>query len=173
MGTPDTTRGLAMSHEHETLHNVACFIGALAHGAEQNLGRGSLSICSLAGKRFGLEATEGVEQTDDPIKAIGILREALATQGIVWDFRPFEGDQGVAVREENGKKRMRLVFGTCMVRNALFRYAHEQKQSLCYMAHGVFAGAMEKVMPGTSVDLEIIHAGPNGCLKEMVWEEAK
>jgi hypothetical protein len=79
----------------------------------------------------------------------------------------------VAVREEDGKKRMRLVFGTCMVRNALFRYAHEQKQSLCYMAHGVFAGAMEKVMPGTSVDLEIIHAGPNGCLKEMVWEEAR
>ena len=57
-----------------------------------------------------------------------------------------------------------------MVRNALFRYAHEQKQSLCYMAHGVFAGAMEKVMPGFSVDLEIDHAGPNACLKRMTWE---
>jgi hypothetical protein len=39
------------------------------------------------------------------------------------------------------------------------------------MAHGVFAGAMERVMPGNSVDLQIIHAGPNACLKEMVWKE--
>ena len=38
------------------------------------------------------------------------------------------------------------------------------------MAHGVFAGAMENIMLGTKVELDIIHAGPNGCLKEMVWE---
>ena len=38
-----------MSRELQTLHNVAYFVGALAHGAEQNLGRGSLSICSMAG----------------------------------------------------------------------------------------------------------------------------
>ena len=68
---------------------------------------------------------------------------------------------------------MRLVFRTCMVRNALNRYAHEQKQLLCYMSHGVFAGAMEQIMPNTSVKLEIVHAGPNACLKEMIWEEKK
>jgi hypothetical protein len=60
-----------------------------------------------------------------------------------------------------------------MVRNALFRYAHEQKESLCYMAHGVFAGAMEKVMPSKKVHLEILHAGPNACLKEMILEDAE
>ena len=159
-----------MSHDLYTLHNVAYFVGALAHGAEQNLGRGSLSICSMAGKRFGREAVEETRQTDDPEEAVTILREALAKQGIVWNFEPFSGDRGSSIETEGSTHRMRLVFRTCMVRNALFRYGHEQKQSLCYMAHGVFAGAMERIMPGCKVELEIVHAGPNGCLKEMVWE---
>lgn len=159
-----------MERELETLHNVAYFVGALAHGAEQNLGRGSLSICSMAGKKFGQEAVEGVEQTDDPVRAVEILRGALAQKGIVWDFEPFAGGHDSALSTDGKSNRLRLVFHTCMVRNALFRYAHEQKQSLCYMAHGVFAGAMERVMPGTNVDLQIVHAGPNACLKEMVWE---
>jgi hypothetical protein len=159
-----------MSRELHTLHNVAYFVGALAHGAEQNLGRGSLSICSMAGKKFGQEAVEGVAQTKDPEEAVAILREALAKQGIVWNFEPFAGDRESPVETDGSTHRMRLVFKTCMVRNALFRYGHEQKQSLCYMAHGVFAGAMENIMPGTKVELEIVHAGPNSCLKEMVWE---
>ena len=153
------------------LNNVAFFVGALAHGAEQNLGRASLSICSMAGKRFGIDAVENVQQSDDPVEAVKILREALSDRGVVWDFEPFQGSRSTMVEEEDGNNKLRLVFHTCMVRNALFCYGHEQKQSLCQMAHGVFAGAMEKVMPGTSVDLEIIHAGPNGCLKEMIWEK--
>lgn len=160
-----------MDQDLATFHNVAYFVGALAHGAEQNLGRGSLSICSMAGKKFGMSAVEGARQTNDPEEAVAVLREALAKVGIYWDFEPFRGERGSSVEEEGGRRKMRLVFRTCMVRNALFRYAHDQKQSLCYMAHGVFAGAMERIMPGTSVDLEILHAGPNACLKEMIWEE--
>jgi hypothetical protein len=160
-----------MDQDLATLHNVAYFVGALAHGAEQNLGRGSLSICSMAGKKFGMSAVEGAGQTDDPEEAVALLRDALARVGIFWDFEPFRGDRSTVVEEEGATKKMRLVFRTCMVRNALFRYAHDQKQSLCYMAHGVFAGAMERIMPGTTVDLEILHAGPNACLKEMIWEE--
>lgn len=152
-------------------HNVAYFLAALAHGAEQNLGRGSLSVCSLAGKRFGTEAIAGHRQTEDPIEAVHILRDALSERGIVWDFRPFQGERPALVESKDGVNTMRLVFSTCMVRNALFRYGHEQRQSLCYMAHGVFAGAMEKVMPGTTVRLEIVNAGPNACLKEMIWEK--
>jgi hypothetical protein len=155
------------------LHKVSYFVGALAHGAEQNLGRGSMSFGFLAGKKFGVEAVEGVDKTADPLKALEILREALAQQGIVWDFEPFPGERASFMEENGGEKKMRLVFRTCMVRNALFRYAHEQKQLLCYMSHGVFAGAMEKVMPNTRCKLEILHAGPNACLKEMIWKEAK
>jgi predicted hydrocarbon binding protein len=161
-----------LQDEHKKIHDISYFLAALAHGAEIHLGRGTAAVCSLAGKKFGKEAVENVEETSDPLRAVEILREALADRGIMWEFAPFEGDGG-AILEEDGKKKLRLVFKTCMVRNSLFTYAHEQKQSLCYMAHGVFAGAMEKVMHGCKVQLEIIHAGPNACLKEMIWEESQ
>jgi len=156
----------------DRLHGVAYLLGALAHASEKNLGQSSHSICMLAGKKFGREAVENVKQTDDPEKAIQLLAKALEDRGIVWDFEPFYGERDELVEQRDGAEVIRLVFRTCMVRNALFRYAHEQKESLCYMAHGVFAGAMEKVMPGKKVHIEILHAGPNACLKEMILEDA-
>jgi hypothetical protein len=153
------------------LHNVAYFVGALASACEKNLGKGSLSICSLAGKKFGKEATTDISKTENPLEAIEILNEAIKERGIVWDFEPFPGSDDEVVRVEDGKKKVRLTFKTCMVRNALFRYSHEQKKSLCYMAHGVFSGAMENVIPNCRAELEIIHAGPNACLKELILEE--
>ena len=161
-----------MENTIDSLHNVAYFVGALASACEKNLGKGSLSICALAGKKFGAEVMEGCPATSDPVQAIDILREALKKKGIVWEFEPFIGN---APAETGGGdvKKIRLVFNTCMVRNALFRYSHEQKQSLCYMAHGVFAGAMEKVLTNCKATLEIIHAGPNACLKELILEGKK
>jgi hypothetical protein len=155
----------------ESLHNVAYFVGALASACEKNLGNGSMSICALAGKKFGAEVMDGAAGTTDPVKAIEILRDALKKKGIVWDFEPFAGNKPEEPGDAAGRKKIRLVFSTCMVRNALFRYSHEQKQSLCYMAHGVFAGAMEKVLHNCKATLEILHAGPNACLKELVLED--
>jgi hypothetical protein len=162
-----------MEQDVKKLQNLAYFAGSLAFGAEQNLGQGSLSICFLAGKKFGLEAVDNTEQTDDPVRALEILGSDLERRGIMWEFEPFQGERECLVEESGGTCRMRLVFHTCMVRNALFRFAHEQKLSLCQMAHGVFAGAMEKVIPNTVVKLETIQAGPNSCLKEMIWEARK
>lgn len=159
-----------MDQQLGVLQNVAFFVGALASACEKNLGKGSMSICALAGKKFGADVLEGCAATDDPIKAISILREALKEKGIVWEFDPFCGERTSTICEENGKKKIRMAFYSCMVRNALFCYSHEQKQSLCYMAHGVFAGAMEKVLPGCTATLEIVHAGPNACLKELILE---
>lgn len=161
-----------MTEQLERLHGVAYLLGALTHAAEKNLGQSSHSICMLAGKKFGREAVEDVEQTDDPEKAVELLRKALEARGIIWDFEPFKGERNELIEKRDGAEVMRLVFRTCLVRNALFRYAHEQKESMCYMAHGVFAGAMEKVIPGKKVNLEILHAGPNACLKEMILEDA-
>lgn len=161
-----------MDSQLAELHGVSCFIGALAKGAETNLGRGCLGVCSLAGKKFGLEAVQNAPVTDDPVQALKILAEALTARGIQWEFEPFPGAGGQLVTEEGSRRQMRLVFRTCMVRSALFRYGHEQKQSLCHMSHGVFSGAMERIMPGRKVELEILHAGPNACLKIMSWEPA-
>lgn len=162
-----------MENKLDRLHGVAFLIGSLTHAAEKNLGQSSLSSCALAGKKFGQEAVEGTETTDDPVRAVELLSDALKRRGIVWDFVPFQGEQDSLIEERDGARVVRLVFHTCMVRNALFRYAHEQKLSLCYMSHGVFAGAMEKIMPGRTCHLEILHAGPNACLKELIIEEAK
>ena len=153
-------------------HGVAYLLVALAHASEKNLGQSTHSICMLAGKKFGREAVRDLEQTDDPEKAVKLIRDALEKRGIVWEFEPFQGEREQLIEHRDGTEVMRLVFRTCMVRNSLFRYAHEQKESLCYMAHGFFAGAMEKVMPGKKVHLEILHAGPNACLKEMILEDA-
>jgi len=158
-----------MNADLERFQKVSYFLAALAHGAEANLGKGTNSICSLAGKKFGREAVAGVEVTEDPVHALEILNRALEQKGIFWEIEPFQGEQPTLVEAHGGARKMRLVFRTCMVRNALFCYAHEQKLSLCHMAHGVFAGAMEQVMPGCSVDLEIVQACPNACLKEMIW----
>lgn len=161
-----------MSDMLRTFHDIAYFVSALACASEKNIGKGSHSICSLAGKKFGREAVKSSTQTSDPLKALDLLRTELKASGIVWDFEPFQGECPAIVEEqENGAKKIRLAFHTCMVRNALFRYSHEQKQSLCYMAHGVFAGAMEQVLPGYTADLSIVHAGPNACLKELFLEK--
>jgi len=52
----------------------------------------------------------------------------------------------------------------------LFRYGHEQRQSLCLMNHGLFCGYLQKIL-GKRVGLEILHAGENACLKELVVHE--
>ena len=59
------------------------------------------------------------------------------------------------------------MFRNCMVRCALFRYGHEQKQSLCMMNHGFFCGYVQK-FTGKRAELEILHAGENACLKELL-----
>lgn len=160
-----------MSEELDRFHGVSYFLGALAHASEKNLGISSQSISMLAGKKFGREAVEGLEQTDDPEKAVKLLKAALEKRGIIWDFEPFRGERDKLIEKRDGSEVMRIVFRTCVIRNTLFQYAHEQKKSLCYMAHGVFSGAMEKVMPGKKVSLEILHAGPNSCLKAMILED--
>ena len=71
--------------------------------------------------------------------------------------------------DKDGKQAVKLVFRNCMVRCALFRYGHEQKQSLCMMNHGLFCGYVQKIT-GKRADLEILHAGENACLKELLLQ---
>jgi hypothetical protein len=162
-----------VSRDLEKFQKASCFLAALTHGAENNLGKATNSVCTMAGKKFGRDAVSGSAVSSDPVEAVAILSKALADRGLLWDIAPFPGERPTLVEQEGPVRKMRLVFRSCMVRNALFRYAHRQELSLCHMAHGVFAGGMESVMPGTTVKLEIVKACPNACLKEMIWEETK
>ncbi len=159
-----------MNPSQAKFQKVAYFFGALAHGAENNIGPGTNSVCFLAGKRLAREAVPDHETTTDPVQALKIVTKALAASGIIWEGEEFLGERPALIQEDGASKKMRIIFRTCMVRNTLFTYAREQKQSLCYMAHGIFAGAMEKVMPGCTVKLEIIQACPEACIEEMIWE---
>jgi len=70
------------SKDLETFQKVSYFLAALAHGAENNLGKGTNSICTLAGKKFGREAVSGLSETSDPIQALGILTRCLVVDTV-------------------------------------------------------------------------------------------
>jgi predicted hydrocarbon binding protein len=152
------------------LQGLMVVMASLSHGLEQVLGRGAAPITFRAGKTIGLKSEVG-EKSTDALKALEILKVELKKKGIQW---PFEVWKPAADKEffydKDGKKAIKLVFHNCMVRCALFRYSHEQKLSLCMMNHGLFCGYLQKIT-GKRADLEIIHAGENGCLKELVLGE--
>jgi predicted hydrocarbon binding protein len=131
------------------------------------LGRGASPITFRAGRAVGLK-TEAPRTSSDIEKALELLSDRLLSHGIVWPFRIYRRDgQDGAFYEKAGGTAVQLVFSHCMVRCALFRYGHEQRRSLCMMNHGLFCGHLQRIL-GTKADLEILHAGENACLKELL-----
>jgi predicted hydrocarbon binding protein len=152
------------------LQGLLVLIASLSQGLENVLGRGAPPITFRAGRTMGLKAKVD-KTTTDPVEALEIVSKQLAASGVHWPFEIWnpEGNSS-PIYEKDGKKALKLVFRHCMVRCALFRYSHEQKQSLCMMNHGMFCGYMQNVL-GKKADLDIIHAGESACLKELVIHE--
>jgi predicted hydrocarbon binding protein len=152
------------------LDGLMVLMASLSHGLEQTLGRGASTVTFRAGRTVGLRA-EVPQKTGDPVAALDLVRKELEAKGISWPFEPWKAAAaGELIETRDGKKVMKLVFHNCMVRCALFRYSHEQKQSLCLMNHGLFCGFFQKIT-GKKAELDVIHAGESACLKELVWEE--
>ena len=154
----------------EELQGLLVLMASLSHGLEKVLGRGAAPVTFRAGRTLGLKAS--VERTeDDIVAALDLLKTELTGAGIEWPFEIWkpEGEDDFFYSKD-GKKAVKLVFKNCMVRCALFRYAHEQKQSLCMMNHGLFCGYLQRIL-GKRADLEILHAGESACLKELVITE--
>ncbi|NIM11323.1 MAG: hypothetical protein GTO45_04970 [Candidatus Aminicenantes bacterium] len=142
------------------------FMGALAEGTEKLQKQASKAVGFMAGKKVGVHSVSAVQQVDDPIEALNLLSRALLDMGIDWNFKPFKHvHMDSFIEHKDGKQYIYLVFKDCMIRNVLFHYGHAQKESLCIMSHGIFSGALEAIMPGYNVELEIEHAGPNSCYK--------
>lgn len=152
------------------LEGLMVLMASLSHGLEQVLGRGATTITFRAGRTVGLRS--GVEnKSTDPIEALDILKKEMSSKGIEWPFDLWKPQGATSYVEERGDERaVKLVFRNCMVRCALFRYSHEQKQSLCLMNHGLLCGFFQKIT-GKRATLDIIHAGESACLKELVWKE--
>ncbi|MCP5108718.1 MAG: hypothetical protein GY950_35360 [bacterium] len=150
------------------IQKAMIFTGALAKGTEKLQKKASLAVGFMAGKKVGLNSLADVDikQVNEPLAALELLSTALLNMGIDWNFKPFKHTHMDSfIEEKEGKKFIYLVFKDCMIRNVLFHYGHVQKESLCIMSHGIFSGALEAIMPGYMVDLEIQHAGPNACHK--------
>jgi len=161
---------------HETepikgeLQGLMVLMASLSHGMEQVLGRGAATITFRAGRTVGLRS-EVAQTSSDPLEALDILQKEMSGKGIDWPFEVWKPDGAKDLVEHRGDERaIKLVFRNCMVRCALFRYSHEQKQSLCLMNHGLLCGYFQKIT-GKRANLEILHAGENACLKELVWKE--
>jgi len=158
MGVPET---------RDELQGLLVVMASLSHGLEQVLGRGADTVTFRAGKNVGLKSGAAA-QTGDILSSLVKVAEALKASGVEWPFEPWKpAAEKDFVYQKDGKQAVKLVFRNCMVRCALFRYGHEQKQSLCMMNHGLFCGYVQKIT-GKRAELEIVHAGENACLKELL-----
>lgn len=162
----DNTAEIAL--QRGMLQATMTFMGALAYGLEQVVGRGSNSVSFLAGKKLGRQFTEGVPQTTDVGAALDQVNRILRANGCLWEFGLFEPQGKARELVDGGSDTVDtlIVFKDCMIRQSLFRFGHVQKGSLCSLTHGFISGAIEGVM-GLSSELEILHAGENACLKRL------
>lgn len=156
-----------MEQMRDEMHGLMVFVGSLSYGLEQVLGRGAGALNYRAGRNVGVKGNVE-KQTSDLIEALDLLNKELHRRGIDWGIQPFKPEADAQYEYEvNGQRAVKLVFHNCLVRCSLFRFAHDQKQSLCQMEMGLLCGVMQKIL-GKKVDLRVIHAGENACLKELL-----
>jgi predicted hydrocarbon binding protein len=157
------------SETRDELQGLLVVMASLSHGLEQVLGRGAETVTFRSGRTVGLKSNL-TTQEGDLLAALKQVGEALAKNGIEWPFEVWKpAAEQSFIYQKDGKQAVKLVFRNCMVRCALFRYGHEQKQSLCMMNHGLFCGYVQKIT-GKRAELEILHAGENACLKELLLQ---
>ena len=153
----------------DELQGLLVVMASLSHGLEQVLGRGAETVTFRSGKTVGLKS-KITQQESHILIALGKVGEALKQNGIEWPFEAWKpATEKSFIYEKDGKQAVKLVFRNCMVRCALFRYGHEQKQSLCMMNHGLFCGYVQKIT-GKRAELDILHAGESACLKELLLQ---
>jgi predicted hydrocarbon binding protein len=158
---------MGLSETRDELQGLLVVMASLSHGLEQVMGRGADTVTFRAGKNVGLKSA-ATAQESDILKALTLVGDALKKAGVEWPFEPWKASSEQSfIYQKGDKQAVKLVFKNCMVRCALFRYGHEQKQSLCMMNHGLFCGYVQK-LTGKRAELEIIHAGENACLKELL-----
>lgn len=150
------------------LQEAMNFLGALASGIEQAIGQSANSISYLAGKRLGMQFSEGAPTSTDIVEALETIRDVLVKYNCLWHFEPFKPhDRASLVLSSGDEEEILLTFSDCMIRQSLFKFGHSQQGSLCNMMNGFFSGAIRNIM-GFDSTLQILHAGENGCLKKLV-----
>lgn len=148
-----------------TLHGLMQMNGYIIKSLEEIAGRGANAVTYRAGKKFGHEVAKYFEKKDDVEDALRELSYILHGQ---YSFEPWKrGDQEDYIVEDESGTYIYLVFHDCIVRQTLRRIGQEQGGPYCQTLCGYVVGAVEEIT-GKRAKLEIIHTGPNACLKKLI-----
>jgi predicted hydrocarbon binding protein len=149
----------------ETLHGVMKLNGLIIRSLEEIAGRGANAVTYRAGKKFGHEIAKYFQKRDDVEEALHELSDLLRGQYTFEVWKP--EDKETFIIEEDGQTFIYLVFHDCIVRQTLRRNGQEQGGPLCQTLFGYVVGAIEEIT-GRRAKLEIVHTGPNACLKKLI-----
>jgi hypothetical protein len=164
-----------MDETHELraiLQESMSLLAATACGLEDALGQPANTVSLLAGEKLGRQFSKG-KCNDDILKALSDVQQILKDNGCLWCFECFKPKNQLDIIQhtEEGQE-VKLVFRDCMIRQALFRFGHHQKGSLCNLMNGFFASAIQTIT-GHEASLEILHAGENACIKKLTVRTTK
>ncbi|HDR72566.1 MAG TPA: hydrocarbon binding protein (contains V4R domain) [Methanoculleus sp.] len=149
----------------QTLHGLMQLNGYIIKSLEEIAGRGANAVTYRAGKKFGHEVAKYFEKKDNVEDALRELSYILHGQYTFEPWKPSDRDEYIV--EENGSTFIYLVFHDCIVRQSCRRIGQEQGGPLCQTLCGYVVGAVEEIT-GKRGKLEIIHTGPNACLKKLI-----
>ncbi|MDI6718429.1 MAG: hydrocarbon binding protein (contains V4R domain) [Methanomicrobiales archaeon] len=149
----------------DTLHGLMKLNGLIIRSLEEIAGRGANAVTYRAGKKFGHETAKYFRKIDDIEEALEELSHILRGQYTFEIWKP--QDAKTYIQEENGSSFIYLVFHDCIVRQTLRRNGQDQGGPLCQTLYGYVVGAIEEIT-GRRARLEIVHTGPNACLKKLI-----
>ncbi len=149
----------------DTLHGLMKLNGLIIRSLEEIAGRGANAVTYRAGKKFGHETAKYFRKIDGIEEALEELSHILRGQYTFEIWKP--EDAKTYIQEENGSSFIYLVFHDCIVRQTLRRNGQEQGGPLCQTLYGYVVGAIEEIT-GKRARLEIVHTGPNACLKKLI-----
>lgn len=157
-----------MSTELETYKNTLAsmtkIMSILAHGHSQEglFGRAVNRMMYLTGEKIGKVEGQKIDRTSDLQKALGMLMEQ---EKGVWVAELWKNEEdGDYIYEEDGTRKVRMVFKDCPVRQVCLAHGTEMNGVFCQIAHGLFGGLLESIMD-QKVALMAEHTGPNACKK--------
>jgi len=137
----------------EKMEDLKCRMWLLSlfdYSLELLSGDWAKSLCWIAGKKLG--------NTVD-VEKVGSVEEAVKLMD------PWK----IEVLEKVSENEYLVVFRECPIRQTHYTVCTQQGGTLCQVTHGFFTQVMANAL-GKNVKLELIHAGPNACLKRVVIE---
>lgn len=149
----------------DTLHGLMKLNGLIIRSLEEISGRGANAVTYRAGKKFGHETAKYFRKIENIEEALEELSHILRGQYTFEIWKP--ADSAGYIQQENGTTFIYLVFHDCIVRQTLRRNGQEQGGPLCQTLYGYVVGAIEEIT-GRKGKLEIVHTGPNACLKKLI-----